>query len=211
MAAWLRRRPPPLTEQKHRVLEALVDYPRYTPPIWSSETQPVQDASEEYRTYFFDNRSRRIEALRRFLAVFNVGLSLEDSGVQAVSAWCPLYADLLVDGLEHKESEDIWSAYHWFQAPWTGRLLGLNTVFDLGIYMGECLLSRNPRLRWLPVIDPEPNSGASHPIFGQRNRRPFDPIKWIYTECKNIHSAKIAKESPNLVRFYGAIKSRANE
>jgi hypothetical protein len=211
MAAWLRRNPPPLKEEKRRILEALADYPPYTPPNWNSEAQSAKDVSDEYKAYFLDNRNRRVETLRQFLAAFDVGLNLDDSGVQAVSAWFPLYADLLVDGLHHQEADDIWCAYHWFQAPWTNRLIGLNPIFDLGIYVGEYLLSRNSRLKWLPVLGPERNSGANHPIFGQRCRRPFDPIRWTYTECKNIYSARINKESPDLDRFHRAIKWRANE
>ena len=211
MFAWLHRKPAPTSKEKPRVLDALADYPPYTPPIWNADTQSMEDAAAEYGTYFHENRSRRVEALRNFLAKFDVALNLEDAGVKAVSAWCPLYADLLVDGLQHQESEDLWRAYNWFQAPWTGSLVGLNPIFDLGVYMGECILHKNPRFKWHPVINPEPNKGASHPIFGQRSGRAFDPTKWTYTECKNIHSAKMAKRKPSETSFYGYVQARAND
>jgi hypothetical protein len=211
MFAWLHRKPAPASEEKRRVLEALADYPPYTPPIWDSDAKSAPQADDEYTSYFFQNQNRRVEALRIFLAKFDVALSLEDVGVKTVSAWCPIYADLLVDGLQHQESEDLWRAYNWFQAPWTGALLGLNPIYDLGIYMGDCMLYRNPRLKWLPYVNPEPNKGALHHIHGQRRGRAFDPIKWTYTECKNIHSIKMAGRKPSETSLYGNVQARAND
>ena len=211
MFSWLHRKPAPLSKDKLRVLAALDGYPPYAPPIWSSEAQSARDANEAYTSHFLENRNRRVDALGNFLAKFDVALSLEDVGVKAVSAWCPLYADLLVDGLQHQESEDLWRAYNWFHAPWTGSLVGLNPIFDLGVYMGECLLYRNPRLKWQLYINPEPNKGATHLIDGRRCGRPFDPIHWTYTECKNIHSAKMTKRKPSETSFYGYVQARAND
>ena|ERR1700730_1405182 len=210
MFAWLRRRPKPPSEEKLRVLDALTDYPPYAPPIWSSDAQPLGDAVAEYNTYFFENVSYRVEALRSFLSSFNVALSLEDAGVKSVSAWLAIHGDLLVDGLQHQESEDLWRAYHWFRAPWTGSLAGLNPIFDLGVYMGECLLYRKPRAKWQPYINAEPNKGALHPIHGLLGGRSFDPIHWTYTECKNVRSQKMAKDKPREISFYGNIQGRTN-
>jgi hypothetical protein len=211
MFTWLRRKPAPPSEEKLRVIDALIDYPPYAPPLWNSDTQSMKDAHEAYVSYFLANRERRIDALRVFLAQFDVALSLEDSGVKAVSAWLPVYADLLVDGLQHQESEDLWRAYNWFQAPWTGTLVGLNPIFDLGVYMGECMLKRNPRLKWTPYINPELNRGALHHIHGQRSGRPFDPVKCTYTECKNIHSARMAKKDPDLTVFFRVLQAKSSE
>ncbi len=211
MFARPRRKPTRPSEEKLRVLDALVDYPPYAPPIWSSDTQKFADATAKYRSYFLENRSWRIEALRIFLAKFGVALDLGDTGVEAVSKWCPIYANLLVDGLQHQESEELRRAYGWFQVPWTGSLIGLNPIFDLGVYMGECLLFRNPRLAWRPRTKAEPNKGAIHPIHGQGDGRPFDPIDWTYTECQNIHSAKSAKRIPSATSLYRNVQARANE
>jgi hypothetical protein len=208
MFGWLHRTPAPPSEEKRRVLYALADYPPYAPPIWDSDAKSAPQANDEYTSYFRQNKNRRVEALRVFLAKFDVALSLEDVGVKAVSAWCPVYADLLVDGLQHQESDAVWSAYHWFRAPWVGPFIGLNPIFDLGVYVGECLIYRNPRLKWQPYINPEPNKGALHPIHGQGRGRPFDPINWAYTECKNIHSARIAKQSPDLTLLFRVIQAR---
>jgi len=192
MFRWLHREPRIPAEQEQRVLDALVGYPPYEPPEWNPDTKSLMEANAEYKAFFFANRIRRIEIFRAFLAKFDVASNLDDAGIMATSEWCPLYADLLVHGLE---SDTVWSAYHGLAASWTGPLLGLNAIFDLGVYYGECLLLRNSRLRWHPSRGPEPNT-AAHPIFGQRNRRPFDPVDWMYTWCKNVRSAKLASSGP---------------
>jgi hypothetical protein len=187
MFRWIRR-----MRQETRVLAALIDYPQYGPPEWDPETKSPEDANAEYREFFLDNRDRRVDALRIFLSKFDVSLDFSDFGVAAISDWCPVYADLLVEELGN---DTVWSAYHGFAAPWKGPLLGLNPIFDLGVYYGECLLVRNSKLTWQPLRGPEPGT-AAHPIFSQRNRRPFDPINWMYTWCKNIRSAKMARFGP---------------
>ena len=213
MFAWLRRKPPPIGADKRRVLAALAGYPLYDPPRWISETKSFQAAAAEYTEFFLKHRNQRIEALSGFLAEFEVELSLNDEGLMAVSEWCPAYLDLMVDGLMHQgDAEDsIWCAYHWLETPWTDSLIGLNPILDLGIYMGECMLSRNPRLNWHPVVNPERDKGARHPIFGQSCGRSFDPIKWTYTECKNVHSATITKQRHDTTRLYGTVHGRALE
>lgn len=178
--------------------EALADYPPCVPPLWDADVKSLKEANDEYTSYFNQNRSRRVDALRNLLAKFDIALSLEDDGVKAVSAWLPLYGDLLVDGLQHQEDDVFWYAYYGFQAPWVDSLIGLNPIFDLGVYMGECMLHRNARLKWWPSVNPEPcRGGAAHPIFGQRRGRCFDPVDWAYTECKNTHSARITKRTPD--------------
>ncbi|MGJ4993865.1 hypothetical protein ACQR0Z_05610 [Bradyrhizobium sp. HKCCYLS3077] len=212
MFSWLsRRRTSALSSEKLRVLDALRGYPPYTPPIWNSYAQSAESANEEYVRYFIDQRHPRLQALRRFLEKFDVAQGFTDQNIREVSTWLPTYADLLVDGLQHQESDALWRAYNWFEAPWTGSLLGLNVVFDIGIYMGECIIYRNPKLQWRPHVAPEPMSGASHFIDFPKRRRPFNPMKWSYTECKNIHSAKENRETWSEDSFYGNIVARAKD
>src|SRR5262249_40126676 len=133
MFGWLRRAPPPSTEQQLRVRHALSGYPPYAPPAWNPDAKSL---NMEYRDYFLGSKQLRFEALRGFLAKFEITLSLDDAGLMAVSAWLPQYADLLVDDLDN---DDVHDAYWGFLAPWTGALGGLNPIFDLGIYYAECL------------------------------------------------------------------------
>jgi hypothetical protein len=166
---WSLRKSAHLTEQPQRVSEALLNYPPYEPPEWNPDTKSMGDANAEYRDFFLENRRHRLEALRQFLAKFNVDLDVTDSGIMAISTWLPTFGDVLVDELR---SDAVRSAFHGFESPWVGPLIGLNAVFDLGIYVGECFLSRNSQLRWMPIRGAEP-SYISHPIFGQGRQRPF--------------------------------------
>ena len=189
MFSWLRRKPPPLSEEGRRVLDALRAYPPYIPPIWDPG-KPFADSVAEYQAFFFANKDLRIEALRAFVAKFGVALTVDEDGLRAISAWCPAYADLLVDGLE---SDAVTFAYQDFEPSWTGPLLGLNPIFDLGIYFGECILSHNPKLKWEPVLAPDASSVVHNIIFGRRFFALFDPVWWTYTQCNNIRSDKLAK------------------
>ena len=212
MFAWLRCKVPPLSKEKRRVIEALIDSRPTHRPCGTLKLNRRGDANEEYRTYFLDNRNRRIDALAGFLKKFDVALSLNDEGVSSVSAWLQIYVDLLVDGLSDQENDEIWCAYHWFQAPWTGPLAGLNPIFDLGVYMGECVLRRNPRLKWWTMVDPEPGKGVRHLIFVQRGQRFFDPMRWMYEECQNMHwPPRSTKTNPDTTRFFKTIQARAIE
>jgi hypothetical protein len=186
MFGWFRREPSHVTERRQRLADALAGYPPYEPPDWGPDDK-WGDAHWEYVRFFLDNRSRRLEALRAFLAKFGVDVTLKDSGIMAVSSWFPTYADLLVDDLR---SDAVSDAYHEFAAPWAGRLLGLNTIFDIGVFFGECMLSRKPKMRWKPVRGPEAHC-VTHFIWGQRGGRLFDPINYMYTACNNVRAEKL--------------------
>jgi hypothetical protein len=186
MFGWLRRAPPPPTEQQRKVAHALADYPPYAPPEWNPDTKSLRDANVEYREYFFGSRQVRLEALRAFLAKFDVTLNLDDAGIMAVSAWFPRYADLLVEDLD---DDAVRNGYHGFTAPWTGALGGLNPIFDLGIYYAECLWLRRTKLKWIVTRNPE-RQVSMHAISGLPGGKLFDPIWWTYFECRNIRNAK---------------------
>jgi hypothetical protein len=95
-----------------------------------------------------------------------------------------------VDGLL---SDSVADAYRYFEPPWIGPLLGLNPIFDLGIYFGECILLHNTKLRWDPVRAPDASSVIHNIIFGRRFLALFDPVRWMYTQCNNIRADKLAR------------------
>jgi hypothetical protein len=169
----------------------------------------MRAASFQYKDHFLGSMQARVEALRAFLANFDVTLSLDDAGLMAVSTWLPHWADLLVDDFSDQSVRD---AYRSFTVPWTGRLSGLNVIFDLGIYYAECLWARRTKLEWVVVRGPE---GASHLIKGLPGGKWFDPIHFTYSYCWRIRGAKIAKRKrlpysndPVVLkseRFYGQI------
>ena len=78
MFRWRSHEPTHRTEQRERVLAALADYRLYAPPDWNPDIRSLYEANVEYKKYFFDNRTRRLEALSEFLAKFNAALGLDD-------------------------------------------------------------------------------------------------------------------------------------
>jgi hypothetical protein len=189
MFGWLRRAPPMPSEDQLQLQEALVGYPPYAPPALNPDPSAFADVGLAYKDFFLASRESRLEALGGFLAKFDVSLSPDDAGLMAVSAWLPRYADLLVDDLDDDTVQD---AYRAFTLPWTGALAGLNPIFDLGIYYAECLWRRRTRLRWIVYRSPDYGS-AVHIIEGLPHGRGFDPMHWMYTECRNIRNSRPAK------------------
>lgn len=187
MFRWLRRAPAGPTEQQLHVNQALSDYPPYAPPEWNGDS-PVE-TSTTYREFFLSSKDTRLEALRGFLGKFDMSMNLDDAGLMAVSTWLPLYADLLVDDLDDDTVED---AYRAFTLPWTGTLGGLNPIFDLGIYFAECLWYRRTKLEW--IVYRAPDRGSAKHIVSGVPQRVFDPMHWMYVECRNIRNAKRLKQ-----------------
>jgi hypothetical protein len=211
MFGWLRRTPLALSGDRLQVQEAAVGYPPYAPPAWNLDPDSWAEASLAYKDFFLASRTTRLEALGAFLAKFDVSLSLDDTGLMAVSAWLPRYADLLVDDLD---DDTVQNAYRTFSAPWTGALGGLNPIFDLGIYYAECLWYRRTRLQWIVIRSPDRGS-AVHSVFGLPDGRPFDPILWMYVECRNIRNSRQERfpldDNPSFLRgdrFHRQVVSR---
>ena len=187
MFGWLRRAPEPPTEQQRQVWQALSDYPPYTPPEWDPDNKSMHDACVEYQNYFFDSKPLRLEALRTFLAKFDITLGFDDADIMAVSVWMHGYADLLVRDLNDPTTVE---AYWGFSSPWTGPLAGLNPIFDLGIYHAECLWLRRTKLKWIVGRGPQKNVSA-HFISGLPGTgKLFGPISSAYGHCSNICIAK---------------------
>ncbi|SHL38185.1 hypothetical protein SAMN05444159_5751 [Bradyrhizobium lablabi] len=177
-----------------RLRKALSDYPLFAPPHSKNSAFLDFDSAKENERYFFEHRPERIGALRDLLRAFDVELALEGPGLEAVSAWFPGHAALLVAGLRNKT---VRQAFYRWRMPWTGRLRGLNTIFDLGLFFGECIIAKNPRCRWMGFIGAAPGEplrpevnigGIGIDIEGSRRKPYFDPFEYIYLTCSNIQS-----------------------
>lgn len=195
MFGWFRLGLRTPSEEQRQVARALSDYPPYAPPEWDAgpDVQSQGDASRKYQEYFFSSRQARLEALSAFLARFDVQLNLGDAGLMAVSSWLPRYADLLVDDFDDDTTRN---AYACFAPSWTGRLSGLNPIFDLGIYYAEGVWARRTKLKWT-VVRTSDSGWSTHFIWGLPDGKPFDPISWMYAECRNIRVAKRVPYSDN--------------
>jgi len=203
MFSWLRREPASLAEHRRQMAEALADYPVYDPPHRQGPNFPrsLQGRSEadykrlleEFRrrgrenfSYFMECRDVRRAALSAFLARFDVRGDVDDTGLAAVSAWCPGNCGALVPGLREDTTRQ---AFFQLSVPWTEKLRGLNVIFDLGIFFGECITIRNRQLHW--TYKPGGSNGgvpnhSGYDIAGFRNPRDsLDPVGRMYRECGN--------------------------
>ena len=75
------------------------------------------------------------------------------------------------------------------QTPWTQGLRGFNLVFDLGIFLGECLIKKQPRLHWNYQFGASDDGYAAltgYAIEGFRRRHEggwLDPPQYIFGRC----------------------------
>jgi hypothetical protein len=204
MLGWLRRDPKRLIEYRRRMFDLLHDYPIYEPPHRQGPSflcQGARQRVDEYHRYIREfvargeenlyclrqaHRSERLVALRTFLSKFDVEVDTDDAGLSAVSAWCPGNCGALVANMRDRATRNAFFQ----QAPWTGELRGLNVVFDLGVFLGECVIARNPKLYWKYHSGGSSNNGSanlsSYFIAGFRHVRDnLDAPGYMYNYCAN--------------------------
>lgn len=191
MFGWLRREPARFVEHRRRMSDAYADYPIYEPPHRQGPDCPRHLLIQEFHargsenfSYFMEHRRARLAAVGRFLAKFDVTMGIDDTGLAAVSAWCPGNCGALGANLRQNATRQ---AFLQFSAPWGEERRGFNVIFDLGIFLGECVTARNQRLHWKyrggSSDDGSTNLSAYH-IAGFRKRRDWlDPIGSMYSMC----------------------------
>jgi hypothetical protein len=122
-----------------------------------NEVELSRNKAKENFDYFLQQRALRLQCLRSFLKKFEIDATTDDSGLAAVSRWFDLYGGLLL----HFRPRDTSSlnAFVSYAPPWTGEHLGINVVWDIGIYLGECIIARRRSAYWdLDTGDPDPVS-----------------------------------------------------
>jgi hypothetical protein len=204
MLRWLRRDPKHLIEHRRRMFDLLHDYPVYEPPHRQGPNCLNQDARQSTDEYVRSvqelvargeenvyrlrqaHRHERLAALRAFLSKFDVEVCTDDTGLGAVSAWCPGNCGALIANMRDHATRQAF-----FQlAPWTGESRGLNVVFDLGVFLGECVIARNPKLHWKYRGGGSSDDGSANAsgyyISGFRHIRDnLDAPGYIYNHCAN--------------------------
>jgi hypothetical protein len=177
--AWFRAR---------RLRSALVGYSVYTPPNMQNEIALSRDKAKENFDYFLQRRALRLQCLRDLLKKFEVDASTDDNGLAAVSAWFDRYGGLLLHFQPYDTS--TLNAFISYAPPWTGEHLGINVVWDIGIYVGECIIARRRSARWdLDTGDPDPVSleaiGYQRPcVAGLCWPSSCDPITQIFMDSQ---------------------------
>jgi hypothetical protein len=172
---------------------------------WQGAFQDFKRRSEENFQYFKEQRPIRLAAFGTFLSKFEVPAGVDDMGLAAVSAWCPNHCGFLVRsfglptssrnrkfrflptssrGYRHK-FPPTWKTFFELSAPWDDQWHGLNAVFDLGVYLGECIIARNPKLYWWFKAGASDDGAAIHSGYQiggfARERDCFDPMMYAFT------------------------------
>jgi len=196
MFGWLRREPRHLADHCRRMLEALADYPVYEPLHRQGPNCPRHFPDQEMQefaargrdnfAYFMEHRAERLNALKGFLAGFGVSIDLQEPGLATVSTWLPGHCGALVPNLGRDETMQIFFRY---LKPWEDNLRGLNVIFDLGIFFGECVLARNPRVHWINWPGASDNGEAAASalhLTGFKSRRDgLDPMGRMLYLCED--------------------------
>jgi len=201
MLGVFRHEPEHLKECRTRMFDALADYPVYEPPYHQGPNHPsslLNKGKEEhfksYRdflahgrenfTYFMEHRDARLAALGTFLEKFEVKMDVDDKGLDVVSAWCAENCGTLVADLRR---DAVRQAFFQMSEPWTDWRRGFNVIFDIGVFLGECVITRNNRLNWQyrPGASYDGRTNYSgYGIVGFRNNRDWlDPVQYMYDAC----------------------------
>lgn len=153
----------PLFWYKHaRAQRALKNYPIYDVPHKRAEGELPEREAQENFDYFMRVRLQRLAFFQDWLCRnFSVTASLDGDGVRAVSRWVDDYGGGLIG--DDRYVAQIFDSY---QPHWEGRYAGYNVMIDLGIFLGEYLVSKRPRLHWEIYrgheVEPETIGGPSY-------------------------------------------------
>jgi hypothetical protein len=135
-----------------RARRAVRGYPLYDVPHKQAEGALPEKQVEENFDYFMKVRLERLAFFQKWLLDnFGVKASLDGDGVRAVSRWVDDYGGGVIgDGYSKGQIETLpqWIFGH-YQPRWEGDYAGYNVMIDIGIFLGEYLISKRPRLHWV--------------------------------------------------------------
>lgn len=127
-----------------RVKRAIEGYPVYSPPHRRIDGKQRKILAQENFEYFMEQKPRRLDSLGNFLAKFNVKIGYDDRDLLNFATWAHQYAGHLLVPTGQTPIE----AYDDNQGTWTDEHRGLNVVWDVGSYIGECILARRSTAFW---------------------------------------------------------------
>ncbi len=130
---------------KHmRAKRAVQGYPLYDVPHKQAEGTLRESGAQENFDYFMRVRLDRLALFQKWLLMnFGVKATLDGDGVRAVSRWVDDYGGGLIG-----DEFDTMTIFATYQPRWEGDYVGYNVMIDIGIFLGEYLISKRPRLRW---------------------------------------------------------------
>ena len=129
--------------------------------------------------------------------------SLDDAGIASVSAW-------LADNgyaLANFRDKAVVATFYEMRIPWTEAVRGLNVIFDLGVFLGESIVRKQPRLHWKYILGSSDHgeAGLRVTVSKASGRKPkgywLDPPQRILGLCWSDLN-KLYWYSPREVRNY---------
>jgi hypothetical protein len=186
-----------------RVHYALKNYSVYSPPHMRNEIKLLAGAAEENFDYFQTTRSTRMASFRIFMKNFGVDATTDDKGLVAVSEWFKRYGGLL---LYYKpRTARTLLAFVDHDPQWVGKHIGINVVWDIGIYVGDCTINRCPSAHW------DLNTGTTHPasrralgfqrpcVAGLEWTADCDPITKVFVDSQALCRLAQLGHSPHFL------------
>lgn len=149
--------------------------------------------AKENFSYFKQHVPNRLRVLRDFLKKFEIDADTTDDGLAAVSGWFDCYGGLLLRFRPYDTTN--LNAFMSYAPPWTDEQLGINVLWDIGIFIGECLIARRRSAHWdLNTGDPDPISlegiGYQRPcVAGLYWPAGCDPFTQIFMDSQSMSRA----------------------
>ena len=141
---------PQMWLRKRWLERALRDYPLYDPPHKIEERLLPKEKAAENFDYFMRVRQQRLAYLQSWLRRhFDVTVTLDEQGMRALNRWGNKYAGFFI---VQKPAVNRTGSYFNYVPPWTGDNAGYNVLFDMGIALGEAIITNCPKLHW--DVDP---------------------------------------------------------
>jgi hypothetical protein len=125
-----------------------------------------------------------------FMAILGVEAGFDNVGLGAVSNWFERCGGLLLHF--RPRSTEAFGAFVNHQPAWTGKHVGINLVWDIGLYVGECVIARRQSAGWeIDTGDPDPISrgslGFHRPCVAGLYWPPqCDPISMVFFESQSM-------------------------
>lgn len=141
---------PSLWMARRRIKRILAKpYPAYLPPHrkWEKHLSPSQ--RQENFDYFMSIRKPRLEVFRSWIhEKFNVEATFDKRGIDSLSHWFDTHGGFFIDWRNLPNDYSPIKSYRDYIPPWNEPLLGVNILFDIGLWVGEYAITKFGRLRW---------------------------------------------------------------
>jgi hypothetical protein len=123
---------------------AVRHYPLYDVPHKQDERTLDEGRIQENFSYFMRERLNRLAFFRSWLRTsFHIDADLDGGGLRKVSRWVDDYGGALVGA----QADDL-TVYACYQPRWEDSCAGYNVMMDIGIFLGEYLITKRPGLYW---------------------------------------------------------------